>query len=122
MRTESTVKAEMVRKARLSSWYARRFEDQYAVGIPDLTLIPVGGPVYWIEMKLLKGTTFGPTPRQAEELVRLSKTDVVVALVGGYNVAGNRIAFYRWKGEPEFTYNWVDFKFFLGAIKEHQIR
>lgn len=119
MRTESAVKAAMVNKARAAKWYARRFEDQYAVGTPDVMLVPPGGPVYWIEVKILRGATYGPTPRQAEELRRLGETGAVVPLVGGYRVSDHYISFYKWKGQNDVNYTWVDFRFFLGAIKEH---
>jgi hypothetical protein len=60
--------------------YARRIEDQYAVGIFDMILIPVGLPVFCAEVKIIQHDMFGPTPRQAVELHRISE----VAKDGGH--------------------------------------
>jgi hypothetical protein len=52
--------------------YARRIEDQYAVGIFDMIIIPRGLPVFFAEVKMVTNNVFGPTPRQMIELSRLA--------------------------------------------------
>jgi hypothetical protein len=69
--SESFVKRNIVKTVRAEGGYARRIEDQFSVGMPDLVLIPLGCPVIWAEVKLVPGNTFGPTPRQLIELTKL---------------------------------------------------
>jgi hypothetical protein len=65
---ESDVKRKMIRSMKESGGYGRRLEDQFAVGLYDLILIPKGLPVFTAEVKVFKGATFSPTPRQLVEL------------------------------------------------------
>jgi hypothetical protein len=65
---EAAIKRTMVQDVRKHNGYARRFEDQYGVGIFDLILIPKGLPVFFTEVKIVRGDVFGPTPRQLVEL------------------------------------------------------
>jgi hypothetical protein len=73
MKSESNVKRYMVNSMKEHGGYARRIEDQYAVGLFDMILIPVGMPVFMAEVKVFDHDTFGPTPRQAVELHRISE-------------------------------------------------
>lgn len=68
---ESDVKRMISDSMLKSGGYARRFEDQYAVGIFDMILIPRGLPVFAAEVKMVRANFFGPTPRQHIELVRI---------------------------------------------------
>jgi len=68
---EATIKRRMVKSIQEAMGYARRIEDQFGVGIMDTILIPVGLPVFFAEVKIIRGPTFGPTPRQFEELRRV---------------------------------------------------
>jgi hypothetical protein len=71
---EADVKRKMIKSMHEAGGYARRIEDQYAVGVYDTILIPHGLPVFMAEVKVIRGTHFGPTPRQMVELQRV--TDV----------------------------------------------
>jgi hypothetical protein len=68
---ESDVKRKMVRSVRESNGYARRIEDSYGVGILDMIFIPFGLPVMFAEVKIIRGSTFGPSLRQQVELERI---------------------------------------------------
>ena len=68
---ESDVKRAMVKSMKDHNGYARRIEDQYAVGIMDMILIPLGLPVFMAEVKVVSGNVFGPTVRQLMELERI---------------------------------------------------
>lgn len=72
MTSEANVKRAIVKSMKEGGGYARRFEDQYAVGVYDMLLIPKGLPVFAAEIKLVKGRHFGPTPRQMIELQRIA--------------------------------------------------
>jgi len=77
---EADVKRKMVKSVQKHGGYARRFEDQFAVGILDTIFIPRGLPVFMAEVKMIRGSTFGPTPRQYVELMRVKG----VAYSGGH--------------------------------------
>ena len=68
---EADVKRKMIKSMHEGGGYGRRIEDQYAVGIYDTILIPKGLPVFMAEVKVVRGTHFGPTPRQMVELQRI---------------------------------------------------
>jgi hypothetical protein len=61
----------MVASVKQFGGYARRIEDQYAVGVFDMIMIPFGLPVFLAEVKIIKGVSFGPTERQFIELTRV---------------------------------------------------
>jgi len=69
---EAGVKRLIVKSMTEGGGYARRIEDQYAVGTYDMILIPFGLPVFTAEVKMILGDVFGPTPRQAIELARIT--------------------------------------------------
>jgi hypothetical protein len=70
---ESAFKTKICEIIREEGGYGRRIEDQYAVGIPDMNLIPKGGPVFFCEAKIIRTTKWGATPRQMEELRRIGR-------------------------------------------------
>ena len=70
---ESTVKTAIVASIRASGGYARRIEDRHAVGILDTILVPKGYPVFFAEVKMIKGLTFRPTDRQYIEMRRINE-------------------------------------------------
>lgn len=87
MPNEADVKRDMVKKIKEEGGYGRRIEDQYAVGLPDLIMIPAGGPVFFVEVKIIRAQSFGATPRQLEELKRITAADgflhhAITALIG----------------------------------------
>lgn len=69
---EAGFKRKVVNEFKEFSGYARRIEDAYSVGFPDLILIPPKGRVFFCEAKIVRGKSFAPTPRQYVELLRLS--------------------------------------------------
>lgn len=74
MPTESEVKSRMVKLIRKAGGYGRRIEDQYGVGILDTILIPLGGPTFFCEVKIIRANLFGPTDRQWIEMGRINAT------------------------------------------------
>jgi hypothetical protein len=62
----------MVKDVRAYGGYARRLEDKFGVGLPDMILVPKGYPVFIAEVKLIRGTIFRPTSRQYIELRRIN--------------------------------------------------
>lgn len=75
MPNEADIKRDMVAKMKDEGGYARRLEDQYAVGLPDMVMIPKGGPVFFVEVKIIRAQHYGATPRQFEELKRIAAAD-----------------------------------------------
>ena len=63
----------MVKSVKDAGGYARRIEDQYAVGIVDTILIPRNLPVFMAEVKIVKSRSFAPTPRQYVELCKIAE-------------------------------------------------
>ena len=68
---ESEFKDYIIRDIRKEGGYARRIEDRFSVGQPDMFLIPKLCPAMWIEAKIIKGNLLIPRPRQFIELQRL---------------------------------------------------
>lgn len=81
---ESECKRRIVEAIRGEGGYARRIEDQYSVGMPDLVLIPRNCPVVWAEVKMVMHNIFGPTPRQLIELQKLQRSPYSVPMVIGW--------------------------------------
>jgi hypothetical protein len=68
MRRETELKTEFVSQLKIDGWYARRLEDKYAVGVPDIMLAIPFGPAMLVEAKIVHGNTFAPTARQKIDL------------------------------------------------------
>jgi hypothetical protein len=81
---ETRVKQSIARNIRMEGGYARRIEDQFSVGMPDLILIPIGCPVVWAEVKMIVGYTFRPTERQFLELQRLNIPPHSISVMIGF--------------------------------------
>lgn len=73
MTNESTFKTQMVASIRKHGGYARRIEDRYAVGILDTVLVPKGYPVFFAEIKRVRGNIIRPTDRQFVEMRRINE-------------------------------------------------
>jgi len=82
--TESDVKRKIVNSIREEGGYARRIEDQFSVGMPDLVLMPLRCPVVWAEVKVVEGYTFAPTRRQLIELTKLRRPPYSIPMMIGY--------------------------------------
>lgn len=73
MNHETELKTELVRQCRKLGWYARRIEDQYAVGILDIIIVPPNHFTLFVEAKITDGLKFAPTPRQYVEGLEIIK-------------------------------------------------
>lgn len=89
---ESDIKRLLVKEMRMEGGYARRIEDKFAVGMPDLVMIPPDCPVIWLEMKVLTGTILRVTARQLEELWRLRRPPHSISFMGGWKDGGMYIS------------------------------
>jgi len=98
MKTESEVKTDSVKRARKAGWYARRFEDQYAVGLPD-TYYAKNGKSIFIEWKIIRSDKFSPSPRQAIELKCIASAGIQAG-VAGYDMETKRVYWYL-LGDPD---------------------
>lgn len=84
-RPESDVKTRMVKAVNASGGYGRRFEDQFAVGIPDCVFVLPELVPCFAEVKIITDNIFAPTPRQYVELIRIAKSSTkVAACIIGY--------------------------------------
>lgn len=82
---EADAKRRIVENVRKRGGYARRIEDQFSVGFPDLVIqTSAEMPVFFIEAKIIRGQSFGPTPRQYVEMGRLSVSRYSVPLLAGF--------------------------------------
>ena len=81
---ESDVKRDIVKAVRAEDGYARRIEDRFSVGMPDLVLMPVRCPVVWAEAKIVLGYIFGPTRRQLIELQKLHRPPYSISMMIGW--------------------------------------
>lgn len=70
---ESDLKRYLVKSIRAQEGTGQRYEDKYAVGLPDLVLIPALGPVFFAEVKLIHGAKLVCTEIQAAQLARFER-------------------------------------------------
>lgn len=77
---ESEHKTKLIKQCRNLGAYARRFEDQYGVGILDTLVAFPDMPVIFAEGKTIESISFGPTERQWVEGQR------VLAVRGGHTI------------------------------------
>lgn len=89
---EADVKRKIVKDFKDRGHYARRIEDAFSVGFPDLVLIPKGYPVFFTEAKIIRGLKFGPTPRQYVEMTRLAISKYSVPTLLGWKDGVHYIA------------------------------
>lgn len=84
-KTESEVKTDMVARIRKAGGYARRIEDQYAVGMLD-TIFILNGLTVFCEVKIIRNETFAPTARQWIEGTRIlsARGPLSIPLLVGY--------------------------------------
>jgi len=82
---EASVKGMMVKSVRNAGGYARRIEDQFLVGMPDTILIPLNCPVFFAEVKIVKGQQLAPSPRQYIEMDRINRpSEHAIAILIGW--------------------------------------
>lgn len=83
---ESEVKSNLIVKPmKKAGYYARRIEDAYSVGFPDLILKLPRFAWVFAEVKLVKGNFYEPSPRQRIELQRLDEAGDCWPVVIGYS-------------------------------------
>ena len=83
MTDEADRKRKFVREVNaLPGAYARRIEDRWAVGVPDLVFKLPGHPWTWAEGKMIDGNLFAPSERQWVEGIRILATGTPVLLFG----------------------------------------
>lgn len=70
---EADIKRRAVDTLKAAGWYARRHEDQFGVGFPDMLIRGPNIDAIWAEWKVFDGNVFGPTPRQLLELMRIQQ-------------------------------------------------
>lgn len=120
---ESQLKSKIVKKIRDNkTGYARRFEDQYAVGLPDMIIIPNGGDVWFMEAKVTRtlNETWGPSPRQEIELDRIVKAGGNAAVMCYCKASGNiTIVDWKTKDQTDFVFQ-ADITDVLVKMKETQ--
>lgn len=83
-KTENECKTAFCADIRGTGGYARRIEDQYGVGIPDIIAVPRGGPVFLIEAKIMRTSKWGASQRQGVELGRFRDAAKTVGDVVAY--------------------------------------
>ena len=74
MKSESEWKTDYAKRLRSAGHYAKRVEDKFGVGFPDMVVGIDGMPMAFIEVKLMRSNTyFAPDPRQYIELMQLHR-------------------------------------------------
>lgn len=108
MTEESQLKTQLVKQCRERGWYARRIEDQYAVGVLDVIIVPTGYPTLFVEGKVTDGLKFAPTDRQFIEGRRVIEAHglAVPILVG-------------WRQEVMYIADWDREAFITKAFKQY---
>jgi hypothetical protein len=81
---ESEVKLLIVKDIRREGGYARRIEDRFSVGAPDLVTIPLNCCVVWLEVKVPTGNILRPSDRQYIELLKLQVPPHSTSFVMGW--------------------------------------
>lgn len=113
MKTENECKTAFCTDVRNTGGFARRIEDQYGVGIPDMLVVPRGGPVFLIEAKIIRSTKWGATQRQGVELTRfrdaVGDTECGIAAELGFDPA-NKIMTIRRYGSVD-PKDWLNYQF-----------
>ena len=70
---EADLKRYLVKSIRAQGGVGQRLEDKYAIGWPDCVFIPERGPVFFVEVKIVKGAKLICTPIQEVQLKRLHR-------------------------------------------------
>lgn len=120
MPTESEEKRKITQALKAEGGYARRIEDQYAVGFPDMVLIPVGMRPFFVEAKIVRGPTFKPRPRQFAELQRIAATgDGAAAVIMGIEII--RVGCRNYYMHPNRESIHIDQCFTFGVDRENPL-
>lgn len=88
---EADAKRAIVENIKSRGGYARRIEDNFGVGFPDLVVqTSAYYPVFFIEAKIVDGHHFGPTPRQYVELKRLAISRYSHPMIAGFSLISRK--------------------------------
>lgn len=91
VKNESEWKTWYAKALRDKGHYARRIEDEFSVGFPDMVIgIRMFAPAF-VEVKMIKGGYFEPSPRQYIELVQLHRPPLSYGIVIG---VGDDVCFF----------------------------
>ena len=82
--TEADLKRALVKSIRAQGGIGYRIEDRFKVGWPDMIMIPVGGPVFFAEAKLIKGAKLVCTELQEERLKELWRPPHALSCILGF--------------------------------------
>lgn len=89
---EADFKRRVVAAVKAEGGYARRIEDKFSVGMPDMIIVPASSPVvFFVEAKIFIGNQFRPTERQLVELRRLHRGPAF-GVVLGFDIK-NKVAY-----------------------------
>lgn len=94
---ESELKRYLIKSIRAQGGVGHRFEDRYSVGFPDCLFIPEGGPVFFIEAKMITGAKLVCTEIQGVHLERLWRPKHCYSAVVGFK---NGLLFIGEKDSP----------------------
>lgn len=81
---ETKLKNKLIEEIKKEGGYARRIEDQFAVGMPDMVVCYHSTGLVLLEVKVAATikTAYGATPRQAIEIKRIVQAGGKAALLG----------------------------------------
>ncbi len=80
---ESDLKRYLIRSIRLQGGVGHRIEDKFKVGWPDMIMIPDSEPVFFVEVKLVKGARLICTELQEERLGELWRPPHALSCIVG---------------------------------------
>lgn len=83
MKTEGEWKTVICSQLRDAGWYARRIEDQFGVGFPDMITKKINRVPMLVEAKMVRGRYFEPTARQLIDLRQLHNPPYCYAILLG---------------------------------------
>lgn len=85
MKLEADYKTELVKEAKRRGYFARRVEDRFGVGFPDMVIrVPHLPPAFVEAKRIEKGRTiFGPSDRQLIDLEALNEPPMSFGIVLG---------------------------------------
>lgn len=86
--SESEWKTKLAADMRKNGHYARRIEDQYGVGFPDMVTKLSGYAPSFIEVKMVRYNFYDPTPRQFIDLLSLNLPPLSYGIVLGIDERG----------------------------------
>ena len=102
---EAAYKRKLVKAVNsLPTGFAQRVEDRYAVGALDLIVKLPAWPMVWIEGKVVRGQSFGPTERQFKKGVKIEAAGMTALLVGW---KGQQMAISPWTDKAVFNASFV---------------